>query len=210
MAVARCRSSCGGARRLSPLLLRVCAAAVAAVVAAAGVRRAPLSTVALHGRGTVVPTQRRQALLAAASGLILSPTVAHGIEPASALALLLGFTSTSSGLQYEIVKEGSGDLKPDKGRRVLVEYTGWLDGFDDRGTLFDSSNSFGFRAGVKQVIKAWDESVMDMRVGERRRIIVPPELGYGKKGAGDVIPPDATLYFDVVLKKILFPPQSSR
>jgi len=101
-------------------------------------------------------------------------------------------------------------LKPDKGRRVLVEYTGWLDGFDDRGTLFDSSNSFGFRAGVKQVIKAWDESVMDMRVGERRRIIVPPELGYGKKGAGDVIPPDATLYFDVVLKKILFPPQSSR
>mmetsp|Transcript_107677 Transcript_107677/g.343700 ORF Transcript_107677/g.343700 Transcript_107677/m.343700 type:complete len:184 (+) Transcript_107677:175-726(+) len=174
--------------------------------------QAPIASqrTSLRGRRAVVPTQRRQALLAAASGLILSPAVAHGIEQASALALLPGFTSTSSGLQYEIVKEGSGDLKPDKGRRVLVEYIGWLDGFDDKGVLFDSSNSFGFRAGVKQVIKAWDESVMDMRVGERRRIIVPPELGYGKKGAGDVIPPDATLYFDVVLKKILFPPQSSR
>lgn len=109
--------------------------------------------------------------------------------------------TTDSGLQYEEIVEGTG-AKPQPGQRVTVHYTGRL----EDGTKFDSSRDrnrpFTFTIGVGQVIKGWDEGVMDMRVGGRRRLIVPPELGYGARGAGGVIPPNATLIFDVELLRI--------
>lgn len=107
-------------------------------------------------------------------------------------------TTTASGLQYEEIQEGTGDT-PKPGGRVTVHYTGTL----EDGTKFDSSRDrgqpFAFTIGVGQVIKGWDEGVMSMRVGGRRKLIIPAALGYGARGAGGVIPPNATLVFDVEL-----------
>jgi peptidylprolyl isomerase len=109
--------------------------------------------------------------------------------------------TTDSGLQYEDIVEGTGAM-PQAGQRVTVHYTGTL----EDGTKFDSSRDrnrpFTFTIGVGQVIKGWDEGVSSMRVGGQRKLIIPPELGYGPRGAGGVIPPNATLIFDVELLRI--------
>jgi peptidylprolyl isomerase len=106
--------------------------------------------------------------------------------------------TTPSGLQYVDTVVGTGAM-PESGQRVTVHYTGTL----TDGTKFDSSRDlnqpFAFRIGVGQVIKGWDEGVGTMRVGGQRKLIIPPELGYGARGAGGVIPPNATLLFDVEL-----------
>lgn len=100
-----------------------------------------------------------------------------------------------SGLKYVVVREGKGE-KPKKGQSIDAHYVGrFMD-----GRVFDQSygrGPFTFNVGTGQVIKAWDEALMDMKLGEKRALIVPPSLGYGKRGAGNVIPPDATLFFEV-------------
>jgi peptidylprolyl isomerase len=109
--------------------------------------------------------------------------------------------TTASGLKYIEIKEGDG-ATPQRGQTVIVHYTGTL----EDGTKFDSSRDrnqpFSFKLGVGQVIKGWDEGLSTMKVGGRRQLIIPPELGYGPRGAGGVIPPNATLIFDVELLRI--------
>lgn len=106
--------------------------------------------------------------------------------------------TTPSGLQYQVLKEGNGFVAQ-SGRHVRVHYTGWL----TNGTKFDSSvdrgEPFEFNLGQGQVIRGWDEGVAGMKVGEKRRLTIPPGLGYGEHGAGGTIPPNATLVFDVEL-----------
>ena len=106
--------------------------------------------------------------------------------------------TTSTGLKYIDEKVGDG-AAPQKGKRVTVHYTGTL----TDGSKFDSSRDrgqpFKFVIGVGQVIAGWDEGVMSMKVGGKRKLIIPANLGYGARGAGGVIPPNAELHFDVEL-----------
>ena len=110
--------------------------------------------------------------------------------------------ATPSGLKYKDEVVGSGP-EPKAGQSVSVHYTGWLDQDGKPGKKFDSSRDrgqpFSFTLGEGRVIKGWDEGVATMHVGGRRTLIIPPELGYGARGAGGVIPPGATLIFDVEL-----------
>lgn len=112
---------------------------------------------------------------------------------------------TDSGLEYEILKPGTGE-SPKPGQKVTVHYTGWLDKNVDTDNSFDSSvkrgTPFSFNIGVGRVIAGWDEGVMSMKVGEKRRLIIPSNLGYGEYGAGRSIPPRSNLVFDVELLKI--------
>ena len=106
--------------------------------------------------------------------------------------------TTASGLQYWDIKKGTGKLA-EKGKNVSVHYTGWL----TDGKEFDSSRDSGepiqFDLGTGQVIKGWDEGIAGMKVGGKRQLRIPPALGYGARGAGSAIPPNATLVFDVEL-----------
>lgn len=113
--------------------------------------------------------------------------------------------TTSTGLQYEDIRAGEGEAAR-AGDEVSVHYTGWL--YDDgaKGAKFDSSKDrgdpFAFGLGAGQVIRGWDEGVQGMRVGGTRVLVIPPALGYGARGAGGVIPPNATLMFEVELLDI--------
>lgn len=110
--------------------------------------------------------------------------------------------TTPSGLQYEDTLEGAGDVAQ-PGAYVSVHYTGWLYEGGEKGAKFDSSKDrgmpFEFPLGAGHVIRGWDEGVQGMKVGGARTLIIPAELGYGARGAGGVIPPNATLLFDVEL-----------
>jgi FKBP-type peptidyl-prolyl cis-trans isomerase FkpA len=114
----------------------------------------------------------------------------------------MAFTTTPSGLQFEDNVVGTGaEAKP--GRNVTVHYTGWLYENGEQGAKFDSSKDrddpFIFSLGAGMVIKGWDEGVQGMKEGGQRTLIIPADLGYGARGAGGVIPPNATLKFDVEL-----------
>lgn len=110
-------------------------------------------------------------------------------------------TRTPSGLYYQDLAEGTGE-PAEPGDHVVVHYTGWL----TNGQQFDSSRDreepFDFTLGAQQVIPGWDEGVAGMREGGRRKLVIPPELGYGDQGAGFVIPPRSTLVFDVELLEV--------
>ncbi len=112
---------------------------------------------------------------------------------------------TQSGLQYSDEKVGEGD-SPKAGQTCVMHYTGWLWVDGQKGKKFDSSvdrgQPFSFTLGVQEVIAGWDEGVATMKPGGKRHLLIPPNLGYGARGAGGVIPPNATLFFEVELLKV--------
>ena len=114
----------------------------------------------------------------------------------------MAMTTTASGLSYEDTRPGTG-ATPMKGQTCSMHYTGWLWENGAKGAKFDSSvdrgEAFSFVLGEGRVIKGWDEGVAGMKVGGRRRITIPPDMAYGKRGAGGVIGPDETLVFVVDL-----------
>jgi peptidylprolyl isomerase len=113
--------------------------------------------------------------------------------------------TTQSGLQIIDTTVGTG-ASPKTGQTCVMHYTGWLSDGGKKGKKFDSSvdrgQPFEFPIGMKRVIGGWDEGVATMKVGGKRTLIIPPQLGYGERGAGGVIPPNATLIFDVELLAI--------
>jgi FKBP-type peptidyl-prolyl cis-trans isomerase FkpA len=114
----------------------------------------------------------------------------------------MAYTTTPSGLQYEDVVVGDG-AEATAGCMAVVHYTGWLYADGQAGRKFDSSKDrgapFDFPLGAGHVIRGWDEGVQGMKIGGTRRLVIPAELGYGARGAGGAIPPNATLLFEVDL-----------
>jgi peptidylprolyl isomerase len=139
-------------------------------------------------------TLSRRNLLITAAALAGAPTLA--------MAQAGKKMTTSSGLQIEDTKAGTG-ATPKTGQTCVMHYTGWLYENGAKGKKFDSSvdrgDPFEFPIGTGRVIKGWDEGVATMQVGGKRTLIIPPALGYGSRGAGGVIPPNATLIFEVEL-----------
>jgi peptidylprolyl isomerase len=139
-------------------------------------------------------TLSRRKLLITAAALAGAPTVA--------MAQAGKKMTTSSGLQIEDTKAGTG-ASPRTGQTCVMHYTGWLYENGAKGKKFDSSvdrgDPFEFPIGTGRVIKGWDEGVATMKVGGKRTLIIPPSLGYGARGAGGAIPPNATLIFEVEL-----------
>jgi peptidylprolyl isomerase len=129
-----------------------------------------------------------------------APTTAP--KPATPAAPAAAPVTTASGLKIIDTKVGTG-ASPHTGQTVAVHYTGWLYENGKKGAKFDSSvdrgTPFEFPIGMHQVIAGWDEGVATMKIGGKRTLIIPPALGYGARGAGGVIPPNATLIFDVDL-----------
>ena len=126
--------------------------------------------------------------------------------PITAMAQTAGKAmTTASGLQIIDSKVGTG-ATPKPGQICVVHYTGWLYQDGQKGKKFDSSvdrnDPLEFPVGQRRVIAGWDEGVASMKVGGKRTLIIPPELGYGARGAGGVIPPNATLIFDVELLNV--------
>ena len=106
--------------------------------------------------------------------------------------------TTTSGLQYEELQEGEGALA-ESGQHVTVHYTGWLTSGEKFDSSKDRNDPFVFPLGGGRVIRGWDEGVQGMKIGGKRKLTIPPDLGYGAHGAGGVIPPNATLVFEVEL-----------
>ncbi len=142
---------------------------------------------------------------ALAAALAVAPAVADDVKPTPAPGAEKKeskMRATPSGLQYEDIKEGTG-ASPKTGQTCVMDYTGWLWENGAKGKKFDSSvdrgTPFEFPLGQGRVIKGWDEGVATMKVGGKRLLLIPPQLGYGSRGAGGVIPPNATLIFEVEL-----------
>ncbi len=144
---------------------------------------------------------RARALMALAAAAMAGAFAV--LQPAAATAQSVGKTvTTSSGLKITDTKIGTG-ATPQPGQICVMHYTGWLYQNGAKGEKFDSSvdrgQPFEFAIGKHQVIAGWDEGVASMKVGGKRTLVIPPELGYGVRGAGGVIPPNATLIFDMEL-----------
>ena len=141
------------------------------------------------------------AVIIAAAGIL---ALASALAPATAQTAGAAMT-TPDGLKIIDTKVGTGP-SPKTGQTVVVHYTGWLYENGAKGKKFNSSvdrnEPFEFPLGMHRVIAGWDEGVATMKVGGKRTLIIPPELGYGARGAGGVIPPNATLMFDVELLSI--------
>jgi peptidylprolyl isomerase len=188
------------------------ALSLAALAVAAGVPTAVfrLQTATAGPAAALKPAERTARL--EADGKILIPETLRkqaGLTPGAEVELVwngqeivlrkkLKMEKTASGLEYADVVVGQGDT-PKAGQTVVVHYTGWLMDGKKFDSSRDRSEPFKFTLGRGQVIKGWDEALSTMKIGGRRTIVLPPDLAYGARGAGGVIPPNATLKFDVEL-----------
>ena len=147
----------------------------------------------------------RRDILALASATALAGAFATDASSPTKAQTKGKFMTTPSGLQIEDTKVGTG-ATPKPGQTCVMHYTGWLYENGAKGKKFDSSHDrnapFEFPIGMKRVIAGWDEGVATMKVGGQRTLIIPPDLGYGARGAGGVIPPNATLIFEVELLNV--------
>jgi FKBP-type peptidyl-prolyl cis-trans isomerase len=151
---------------------------------------------------TIKEDMKRYLAIIVAVGVVLGAPVTGFGEDKKMEKTQAEVVTTASGLKYRDDKVGTGaEAKP--GQSVTVHYTGWLDKDGTPGAKFDSSKDrgepFDFNLGARQVISGWDEGVAGMKVGGVRTLMIPPGLGYGSRGAGGVIPPNATLIFEVEL-----------
>jgi len=144
------------------------------------------------------PLSRRGVIVAALAASTIGAIMSQSADAQTV-------TTTPDGLQIIELKVGTG-ASPKPGQIAVVHYTGWLYANGKKGAKFDSSvdrgQPFEFPIGRQQVIAGWDEGVATMKVGGKRTLIIPPALGYGANGAGGVIPPNATLIFDVELLSV--------
>lgn len=147
--------------------------------------------------------RRNQRILIVAILLLLLAAVAYFVyaNNTSQSGMEEGMVTTASGLQYVDLVEGTGK-EALAGSKVSVHYTGWLTDGKKFDSSLDRKQPFEFTLGAGNVIKGWDEGVAGMKVGGKRRLTIPPELGYGARGAGGVIPPNATLIFEVELLEV--------
>jgi FKBP-type peptidyl-prolyl cis-trans isomerase FkpA len=162
---------------------------------------------------TTLPLHARMAscVVVAVFALASTPAFSQGTKPAAAppaTNVSSNLSATVKELQKTDIKQGTGP-EALSGKPVLVHYTGWLydsSAPEGKGKKFDSSRDrgvpFGFFLGSGKVIKGWDEGVVGMKVGGQRQLVIPAHLGYGERGAGGVIPPNATLIFDVELVEV--------
>ena len=162
----------------------------------------PLARALLRARSAMVAALTTGALLAASSAVAQAPAPSTDPKGGSKLSAM------PDALQKIDVKQGTG-AEAVSGKPVVVHYTGWLydeSKPDKKGAKFDSSLDrkvpFGFFLGSGKVIKGWDEGVVGMKVGGQRTLIIPPQMAYGERGAGGVIPPNSTLIFDVELLEV--------
>jgi peptidylprolyl isomerase len=155
-----------------------------------------------HDGGKKMKASRRLCILSAFAFAVALGFVGVGTFNASTAQTMGKAMTTASGLQIVDSKVGTG-ATPKAGQTCVMHYTGWLYQDGAKGKKFDSSvdrgQPFEFLIGKRQVIAGWDEGVASMKVGGKRTLIIPPELGYGARGAAGVIPPNATLIFDVEL-----------
>jgi peptidylprolyl isomerase len=145
------------------------------------------------------------ALMALSLATASMAALAVGVSTAASAQEAGKAVTTPSGLQYTDTKVGTG-ASPRRGQICVMHYTGWLYQNGAKGQKFDSSvdrgKPFEFPIGTGRVIAGWDEGVATMKVGGKRTLIIPPDLGYGARGAGGVIPPNATLIFEVELLEV--------
>jgi FKBP-type peptidyl-prolyl cis-trans isomerase len=150
-------------------------------------------------RRTIIQTAFAAMAAAASSPIIMATTAS---AQTAGKPMTTASVTTASGLQIIDSKVGTG-ASPKSGQTCVMHYTGWLYENGQKGKKFDSSvdrnEPFEFTIGQRQVIGGWDEGVASMKVGGKRTLIIPPALGYGARGAGGLIPPNATLMFDVEL-----------
>lgn len=188
-------SSYNQAPPITPSIITPSPAAAAQVATTAPARTATSTAAAPSPTAAQTAGTQAAAPGTCADEAALVPDSIPGVPSVPAGASVV---KTASGLQYIDIKPGTGAVAQ-KGQTATVDYTGWL--LD--GKMFDASKNhggtFSFPLGGGQVIKGWDEGVANMKVGGQRRLIVPPNLAYGPKGGGGVIPPCATLIFDVTL-----------
>lgn len=141
--------------------------------------------------------------LAATDSFVLAWPFKHESKPSAQQVYPIGpdaegLYTTRSGLKFKDTVKGEG-ARPTVGQTVIVHYTGWLTNGQKFDSSLDRGQPFDFKLGAGQVIKGWDEGVKGMHIGGKRHLVIPPQLGYGAKGAGDSIPGNATLVFDVEL-----------